>query len=363
VLTALTVAMAAGVAAGYFAIAALIVPRIRLENATPRFVTAFRVGGVAFFVGCGLTHTHIAYHALVDEDRVETHELIFHLLQVFGVWVFVYAALRFLDVRVVRRKTPQEHDAEALQERISTLSRSNADLEQFAHVVAHDLQEPLRSIAGFADLLRRRQDGSLDPGAAECLDFIDDGTRRMDEMLDGILSYSRVAGVGLRRERVDMNDVVRAAVDDLARGLDEAGAEVEVEPLPEVVGDAVQLRQLVQNLLANAIRFRGEEPLRLTVSAADHAGWWRFDVRDNGTGIDPGDAERIFLMFARGAGRDTAGTGLGLALCRKIVARHGGTIWVEPAEDGGARFSFTLPRQVTVTEPLLPGSATPSARA
>jgi signal transduction histidine kinase len=357
VLTALTVVMALGVAGGYFAIAALIVPKIQLDNATPRFVTAFRVGGIAFFVGCGLTHTHIAYHALLDEDRVETHELVFHLLQVFGVWVFVYAALRFLDVRVVRRRTPEELASEALEERVSALSRSNADLEQFAHVVAHDLQEPLRSIAGFAQLLQRTNGQTTEAQRGEYVHYIEDGARRMGDLLDGVLSYSRVASIGLERTHVRLGDVLAEATTALARALEEARAEVEADRMPEVVGDPVQLRQLFQNLLANAVRFASDEPLRVHVTAVEEDdAFWRFDVRDNGVGIDPADADRIFGMFERGRDGDGVGTGLGLALCRKIVTRHGGRMWATPGEPRGTVFSFTLPRHVTATEPLLPAS-------
>ena len=336
-MSVLTAVLAMGVALGYFTIAALIVPRIRLEDATRRFVTLFRVGGIAFFVGCGLTHSHIAYHALADDEQVGTHEAVFHLLQVGGVWVFIYAALRFLDVRVARRKTPEELEAEELARRIDELSRSNADLEQFAHVAAHDLQGPLRTLTGFSETLLDRR-GQLDPADAdELLRRIATGGRRMSEMLDGVLEYSRVAGPELVREEVDLGAVLAEVRESLAAELGERGTRIVAGSLPTVSGDRVQLRQLLQNLLSNASRF-GKT---VEVGAAREGDYWELHVRDDGPGIPADDAERIFEMFERLDARDD-GSGLGLALCRKIVERHGGRIWL--ADSGsGADFRFSLP--------------------
>lgn len=347
-LTGLTALLAIGVSLGYFAIAGLILPRIQLDEQSPRFVMAFRVGGIAFFVGCGLTHAHIAVHAIADDATASLHEVVFHLLQVFGVWVFVFVALRIVDVRVIRRKSARELEAELLEREVSELSRSNTDLERFARVVSHDLQEPLRSVAGFADLLSRRHAGRLDERGQESLDFIRGGCERMSVMLDGILDYSRVAGVGLTREPVDMAVVAEDVRHDLAHAIVECGGELEIGPLPVVEGDRVQLAQLLQNLLANALKFSGDAPPRISVSADEHDDGWTFTVRDTGIGIDPADRERIFDMFARVPGSDgmnggRPGSGIGLAVCRRIVERHGGTIWAEGTPGGGSTFRFSLP--------------------
>jgi signal transduction histidine kinase len=207
-LTWLTAFLAAGIAAGYFTIAAVVLPKIALEGTSGRFKLLFKVGGTTFFVGCGLTHTHIAVHAVTSGELVTWHEIAFHLMQIVGVWAFIYAAVRLIDVRILRRRTPEERQAEELRERVTALSRSNADLEQFAHVVSHDLQEPLRTVAGFATLLRRRYDGQIDDDADEFLRHMTDGCARMGSMLEGVLTYSKVAGAGLERLPVDMNEVL-----------------------------------------------------------------------------------------------------------------------------------------------------------
>jgi signal transduction histidine kinase len=348
----LTAVLAMGVALGYYTIAALIVPRINLDEATPRFVAAFRIGGVAFFVGCGLTHSHIAYHAIVDDQEVGVHEALFHLLQVFGVWLFIYAALRFLEVRVTRRKTPGEVEAEQLRRRVRELSRSNRDLEHFAHIVAHDLQEPLRSVSGFATLLERSSADRLDPRGAQSLRYIRDGTLRMSAMLDSVLAYSRVASVGLRREPINLEDVLHGAEQALGESIAERGAVITADPLPVVEGDRTQLDQLVQNLLANAIKFGPESGPRIHVWAEAGEAEQTIAIRDNGPGIDDRDAERVFEMFSRGATVDgRPGSGVGLAVCAKIVDRHGGRLWHEPAEGGGTVFRFTLPVSAEVPVP------------
>ena len=352
-----TALLAAGVAGGYFAIAALIVPRIRLENATPRFVTAFRIGGLAFFIGCGLTHTHIAYHALSDDARAEWHEVVFHLMQVVGVWVFVYAAVRFVDVRIVRRPTAREREAEELERRVEELSRSNSDLEEFAHVVAHDLQEPLRTMSGFAELLERRSADQLGEDGRESVGHIVSASRRMAALLDGVLAYSRVAAVELDREPVELGSVVMAAVADLRATIDERGAAVTWDDdLPTVQGDRVQLERLMLNLISNAVKFGAVDGPHVHVSATRQGISWAIDVADDGPGIAPEDRERIFRMFERAAGA-ARGTGVGLAVSHKIVERHGGTISVHGRPGGGSVFRFTLPDRLTV--PALPGTEVP----
>ena len=318
---------------------------MHLEDATPRFARAFLVGGVAFFVGCGLTHLHIAVHALTNPDGAALHEVVFHLLQVFGVWVFIWVAVRTIDVRVSRRRTPVEA---AAQERAERLARSNADLERFAHVVSHDLQEPLRTVSGFAELLQRRHHGTLDRRADESLDLIVDGCRRMAGLLDGVLDYSRAAGAGLDLEHVDLDVVVAEVLAGLDRTIGERGASVEVEPLPEVEGDRVQLTQLVQNLLSNALRHSGDRPPRVRVWADEAPDHWRVHVQDEGPGVAPEDAERVFGMFQRaGAGAGAGerdGSGIGLAIARRIAERHGGRLWVERAPVRGSVFTFSLPK-------------------
>ena len=346
-LTAATAVLAIGVALGYFAIASLILPRIQLDEQSPRFVAAFRIGGIAFFVGCGLTHMHIAVHAIADDEGAALHEVVFHLLQVFGVWVFVFVALRIVDVRVIRRRSAQEIEAERLEREVTELSRSNTDLERFAHVVSHDLQEPLRSVSGFADLLARRHDDRLGEEGQESLAFIRDGCERMSIMLEGILDYSRTAGAGLSREPVDLAAVAGDVQRDLDHAMSESGAELRIGPLPEVEGDPVQLRQLLQNLIANALKFSGDRSPVVELDAEEDEHGWTLAVRDRGIGVDPSDAERIFEMFARVPGSSgpggRPGSGIGLAVCRRIVERHGGRIWIEPTPGGGSTFRFTLP--------------------
>jgi signal transduction histidine kinase len=164
-------------------------------------------------------------------------------------------------------------------------------------------------------------------------------------MLDGVLHYSRVAGAGLTREPVDMAQVARDVEGNLGRAIADSGATLEIGPLPRVEGDRVQLTQLLQNLVANALKFSGDRPPRVEVSADEHPDGFSFTVRDHGIGVDPGDAERIFDMFVRaeGVAGSQSGSGIGLAVCRRIVERHGGTIGVEPTPGGGSTFRFSLP--------------------
>jgi PAS domain S-box-containing protein len=234
--------------------------------------------------------------------------------------------------------------AAELRDRAAELERSNADLEQFAYVASHDLSEPLRMVAGFAQLLQKRYEGRLDADADEFIGYTVDGVNRMQALIDDLLAFSRV---GRDRELgdVDAELVARRALEALSASLAETGADVEIGDLPTVRGDERELGQLFQNLISNAVKFHGDEPPRVWVTAEAEAGGaeWRFAVADNGIGIEPRHAERIFKMFQRLHGRDDyPGTGVGLAICKKIVEHHGGRLWVEPNVDGGSVFKFTL---------------------
>jgi light-regulated signal transduction histidine kinase (bacteriophytochrome) len=235
------------------------------------------------------------------------------------------------------------------------LERSNEELQRFATVASHDLREPLRVVSGFADLLGRRHGDQLGPDGKRFIEAITTGVHRMDEMISDLLSYARAGRLDQPLEPVDSNEVVAEALSGLQRAIDDTGAEVDVELLPMVNGNAASLRQLFQNLVANGIKFVEHGPPRIRIWAAEVPEGWRFSVRDNGIGVEPQQAERIFGMFTRlHGGEHYPGTGVGLAVCQRIVDVHGGHIWVEPAPGGGSQFMFTIARAPRTDEPRLP---------
>ncbi|MCU4742306.1 PAS domain S-box protein [Natronoglomus mannanivorans] len=231
-----------------------------------------------------------------------------------------------------------------LEETISKLEESNERLEQFAYAASHDLQEPLRMVSSYLQLIDRRYSDAFDDDGQEFLAFAIDGADRMREMIEGLLEYSRIETRGEAFEPVDLDAVLEDVLDDIQVKIGESDAEITAESLPQVRGDAGQLRQVFQNLLSNAITYSGDEPPRVHVSADRDGRQWTISVRDEGIGIDPSDADRIFEVFHRLHGREEySGAGIGLALCQRIVERHGGEIRVDSEPGEGATFSFTLP--------------------
>lgn len=237
----------------------------------------------------------------------------------------------------------ERHIAE-LTRAVAELKRTNADLEQFAYIAAHDLQEPLRTVAGYAQLLGRRYRGKLDVEADELIGFLLDGTQRMQTLIQDLLAYARVGNPPAPRAPVALDEALSRALGPLAAAIREAGAEVTSGPLPVVVGDLAQLSQVLQNLIANGIRYRSAETPRIRIAGERRGAEWVVSVRDNGIGIDPQHHERLFALFSRLHTREQyPGTGIGLALCKRIVEGHGGRIWVESAAGRGAAFFFALP--------------------
>jgi two-component system, chemotaxis family, sensor kinase Cph1 len=246
---------------------------------------------------------------------------------------------------LAQRAAELERANAELAETTARLERSNEELQRFATVASHDLREPLRVVSGFADLLARRHGEQLGTDGNRFVEAITTGVARMDEMISDLLAYARAGRLDQPLEPVDANDVVRDALSGLQRAIDDAHAQVEVEPLPMVTGNAAALRQLFQNLIANAIKFVEDGSPRVRIWAAEVPEGWRFSVRDNGIGIAADQAERIFGMFTRlHGGERYPGTGVGLAVCQRIVDVHGGRVWVEPAPGGGSQFMFTIAR-------------------
>ena len=235
--------------------------------------------------------------------------------------------------------------ARQLAAQAKELERSNEELEQYAYVISHDLQQPVRVVVSFLDLLAQRCQGELDEEADRYIHFTVDAARRMTEQLDGLLAHARVRrGAEAPKEAVDCGEVLRGVCENLQLMIAENDAAVEVGEMPTVQGYPNLLAQLFQNLLQNAIKFRSEEPPRVVVTARREGSDWRFEVQDNGIGIDPQFADRIFQIFQRLHTREEfEGTGMGLAISRKIAEAHGGTIGVEAEPGSGARFHFTIP--------------------
>ena len=238
----------------------------------------------------------------------------------------------------------ERRQAEELRRVADNLTRSNTALQEFAYVASHDLQEPLRMIASYTQLLQRRYAGRLDADADDFIGYAVDGAMRMKQLIQDLLKYSRVETQAGSLETVDCARIVEHVRADLRVAIEEADARLEVGPLPVLLGDPTQLRQVFQNLIGNAIKFRGERPPVVRVCAERQGAEYLFTVADNGIGIDPQYAERIFVVFQRLHTREAyPGTGIGLALCKKIVERHGGRIWLESHEGAGACFHFALP--------------------
>ena len=239
--------------------------------------------------------------------------------------------------------TDRKQAEEALARQARDLARSNTDLQHFAYVTSHDLQEPLRMIASFAELLAQRYRGKLDTDADEFIGYIIGGAQRMDALIRDLLAYSRVVNTeGISYHPVEMEGTLYWARMNLQKMIGETGAIITYDKLPVVLGDQVQLVQLLQNLISNAIKYRSEEKPLIHLSAERSDAEWIISVRDNGIGIAPEYHDRIFGVFKRLHGRDYPGTGIGLAICKAVVEKHGGRIWVESQVGQGATFRFTV---------------------
>jgi signal transduction histidine kinase len=245
--------------------------------------------------------------------------------------VFVHRALPFADDGVLNLVTD-----------ITEQRRLQTELEQYAKVAAHDLREPLMTIALFVEQLSRRLDRGRDPGNEQLLDLLKRTQTRARTLVDGILEYAR-SGASVDAQDVDMGSVATEVTDSFAAAMRETSAEISVAELPTVRGSRQQLGRVFQNLIANSLKFRSSEPPRVRIAAEQADGVWLFSVRDNGIGLPAGLGDEMFVMFKRAHGDAYSGCGIGLAVCRKIVQAHGGDIWAEPAEGCGTVVRFTMP--------------------
>ena len=243
-----------------------------------------------------------------------------------------------------RERTELIKTRQDLEQSVSELGRSNADLQQFAYVASHDLQEPLRMVSSYTQLLAKRYRGRLDADADEFIAYAVDGATRMQKLIQDLLAYSRVSTGSQPFEPTPMGAVLSYAMDNLLSAIKDSQAIITHDRLPTVRGDAKQLAQVFQNLLSNAIKFHGDQPPRIHIAAQRKQDAWVFSVRDEGIGIDPQFAGRIFVIFQRLHTRaEYPGTGIGLAICKKIIERHGGRMWVESESGKGATFWFSIP--------------------
>ena len=254
------------------------------------------------------------------------------------------AALRRKNLELEVAEKALKERTQELAERVEELARSNAELERFAYVASHDLKEPLRMVTSYTTLLARRYKGKLDADADEFINYAVDGAGRMEQLIRDLLIYSRVGNRDKLVRFVDCEVVLGRALANLESAIEESAATVTHDHLPTVMADDTQLVQVFQNLISNAIKFRREDPPRIHVSTSEMPAGWTFSIQDNGIGIDPEYADRIFVIFQRLHTRsEYPGNGIGLAICKKVVEQHGGRIWLESRPGQGSTFHFSIP--------------------
>jgi len=286
-----------------------------------------------------------------DGDRLISQVLIQHLNNGKGAYLWVVASPLYNSagkvsgaIESIRDITTQKKLERDLNTALERTEQSNADLEQFAYVASHDLQEPLRMVSSYVQLLARKYEGKLDSDADDYISFAVDGARRMQVLINDLLEYSRVTTRGESFKSVNCEMIIERVLHNLKMAIEENDAVITHDPLPTVIVDGSQIGQVFQNLIGNAIKYRSKEPPLIHISARKDGNKWLFSVRDNGIGIDSKYKERIFIIFQRLHGRNEyPGTGLGLAISRRIIERHKGRIWMESEVGKGTTFYFTLP--------------------
>jgi signal transduction histidine kinase len=283
-------------------------------------------------------------HELSQSGPRETRDLAADVDRMRQRIVSELSALRAANLTLETRTADLQSRTQELQELTQDLQRSNSELEQFAYVASHDLQEPLRKVASFCQLLQRRYGGQFDEKGDQYIAYAVDGAKRMQMLINDLLAFSRVGRSERNREPTATAELLAQAEANLGTMIRKTQARVEAGPLPTVLAERTLLTAVFQNLLGNAIKFRGEEPPRVSMAAERDGDFWRFSCTDNGIGIDPAYADRIFVIFQRLHDKAAyPGTGIGLAMCRKIVEYHGGRIWLDTSVTSGSRFCFTLP--------------------
>jgi signal transduction histidine kinase len=276
------------------------------------------------------------------------------LLSFFLIYVFIlltmkteYTAKVKLIDKLENAFLELDRAKKELEQKSQDLARSNIDLQQFAYAASHDLRAPLRAVAGFVNLFARRYRGRLDEKADEFIEFIIDGVKRMEILIKDLLEYSQVGTKGIQLKPMDSELAVAQALTNLKAVIEEKNAVITYDTLPRVIADSSQLSRLFQNLIGNAVKFCREKFPKVYISAERKDHQWIFSVNDNGIGIDPDNQDRLFVIFQRlHTSAEYEGTGIGLAICKRIVERHGGSIWIESELEKGSTFHFTIPEKI-----------------